>query len=86
MAKKSAAKGKSRELDVDLTKLLWFGVVLIIVSIALGIIFPAIPKWICTVLYLMAILAFIIYMWQNRYEKRTGKTDKDSEFRGNRLK
>ncbi len=62
--------------------LLYLGIILIIVTIILGSIFPNMPSSISTVLYLMDVVAPLVYMLQVAFEKRTGKAElSDKEIR-----
>ena len=73
-----AKKRKAPEVkNVDIAVLLWLGLILIVISAALGSLFPNIPEGITTMLYVFGIIALVIYMWQIMYEKRTGRSEKD---------
>lgn len=81
-----AKKRKPRDLkDISLTPLLYFGLVLIVVGVVLSKLFPNLPEIVTTIVYLIGMLALIVYMWQCMYERRTGKKEKDGETQGNRL-
>lgn len=68
-----AKKGKKREVKkISLTPLLWLGFIIIIGVALVNSFFPNIPKGVSTILYMVGLLALIIYMWQKAFERRTG--------------
>lgn len=83
MSKNSANKSKKKQVkEISMLPLLYLGIILIIVTIILGSIFPNMPSGISTVLYLMGVVALIVYMLQVAFEKRTGKAElSDKEIR-----
>ena len=79
-------KRKKRDIkNVDLTPLLYFGLVLIVVGVVISKLFPSLPELVTTIVYLAGMLALVIYMWQCMYERRTGRKEKGGEKQGNRL-
>ncbi len=67
------AKNKKRELKkISMTPLLWLGILLVVGLSILNSIFPNFPKGVSTILYIVGLLALIVYMWQIAFEKRTG--------------
>ena len=70
MAKKEK---KKRELkEISMTPLLWLGFLLVIGLSIVNSVFPNFPKPISAVLYVVGLLALIVYMWQKAFERRTG--------------
>lgn len=70
MAKKEK---KKRELKkISMTPLLWLGFLLIIGLSIVNSIFPNFPTGVSTILYIVGLLALIVYMWQKAFERRTG--------------
>lgn len=77
MAKKKLKPAEIK--NVNITALLWLGLILIVISAALGSLFPNLPEGITTMLYVFGIIALVIYMWQIMYEKRTGRSEAGGE-------
>ena len=75
MAKQKKRAAPQKPVNID--SLLWLGLIIIVITVSLGSLFPNIPSGITTMLYVIGILALIIYMWQIMYEKRTGRSEKD---------
>ena len=72
------AKNKKRsgaEKPVDMTVLLYLGLVFIAAGIIVSRIWPDIPEGISAILYIIGVLGLIIYMWQVSYERRTGRSE-----------
>lgn len=68
-----AKKGKKREVkEISMTPLLWLGFIIIIGVALVNSFFSGFPKSISTILYMVGLLALIIYMWQKAFERRTG--------------
>lgn len=66
-------KKKKRELKkISMTPLLWLGFILVIGLAIVNSIFPNFPKGVSTVLYVVGLLALVVYMWQKAFERRTG--------------
>lgn len=64
---------KVRELNIDF--FLVFGLILIVVAAVIGKMFPAFPTLVINLMYIIGVMAFIVYMWQYFYEKRTGTSE-----------
>lgn len=69
MAKKQNKKEKK---DISMTPLLWLGFLLVIGVSILNSVFPGFPKAVSSILYVVGLLALIVYMWQKAFERRTG--------------
>lgn len=68
-----AKKGKKREVKkISMTPLLWLGFILVIGVSLVNAFFPNFSKGISTILYLIGLLALVVYMWQKAFERRTG--------------
>ena len=85
MAKNTVEKGKKKKRqvkEISMEPLLYLGVIFILVTIILGRIFPNMPNMVSTILYLVGVMALIVYMIQIAFEKRTGKAElSDKEIR-----
>ena len=56
----------------NINSFLVLGIVLVAAAALLGSFFPAWPKIIFTIMYIMGVLALILYMWEIQYRRRTG--------------
>lgn len=66
-------KTKKREVkEISMTPLLWLGFLLVVGLAIVNSIFPGFPKGLSTILYIVGLLALIVYMWQKAFERRTG--------------
>lgn len=72
-------KKKKPVKEISMVPLLYLGIILILITLVLGKIFPNMPSGISTVLYLMGIVALVVYMLQVAFEKRTGKSELSAE-------
>ena len=72
-------KKKKPVKEISMVPLLYLGIILILITLILGKIFPNMPSGINTVLYLMGIVALVVYMLQVAFEKRTGKSELSTE-------
>lgn len=72
-------KKKKPVKEISMVPLLYLGIILILITLILGRIFPNMPSGINTVLYLMGIVALVVYMLQVAFEKRTGKSELSAE-------
>lgn len=72
-------KKKKPVKEISMVPLLYLGIILILITLVLGKIFPNMPSGINTVLYLMGIVALVVYMLQVAFEKRTGKSELSAE-------
>lgn len=78
--------GKSAKKDISLTPLMYLGFILICVTALLQSLIPAFPQALGNILYVIGVLALVVYMIQIAFEKRTGKREADGENVENRLK
>lgn len=80
MAKKESKKAqnkKAQEPDISFDSMLWMGIIIVIVNAILGAVIAAYPKWLSNLLYFVGIISLVVYMIQNRFEKRTGQKEID---------
>lgn len=79
MAKKQTnkpAKKGEKQPKLSMTPLLIFGFILLIANIVLGMFIDGFTDGIISkLIYLVAILAMVVYMYQIAFEKRTGKAE-----------
>ena len=79
MAKKNTnkpAKKGEKEVNLSMTPLLIFGFILLVLNIALANFIDGFSDgFISKIIYLVAILAMVVYMFQIAFEKRTGKKE-----------
>lgn len=72
---KGSKKGE-KQPNLSMTPLMVLGFILIIINIALSYFIDSYGQsTISTILYIIAILAFVVYMYQIAFEKRTGKKE-----------
>lgn len=74
------AKGKKKEkkLNFSLTPFLYIGFVIVCVTALLQSFVPNFPEGLRNILYIVGVLAMIVYMLQIAFEKRTGKRENDA--------
>lgn len=74
------AKGKKKEkiLNFSLTPFLYIGFVIVCVTALLQSFIPNFPEGLRNILYIVGVLAMIVYMLQIAFEKRTGKRENDA--------
>ena len=74
------AKGKKKEkkLDFSLTPFLYIGFVIVCVTALLQSFIPNFPEGLRNILYIVGVLAMVVYMFQIAFEKRTGKRENDA--------
>lgn len=73
--KNKATKGE-KQPNLSMTPLMIFGFFLIILNLILGNLIDGFAQGaISTIIYVVAILAFVVYMYQIAFEKRTGKKE-----------
>ena len=81
------AKKKKKELKkISMTPLLWMGIIIVIGLSIVNSIFPNFPKGVSTILYIVGLLALIVYMWQIAFEKRTGYEELPENKKSNKKK
>ena len=74
------AKGKKKEkkLNFSLTPFLYIGFVIVCVTALLQSFIPNFPEGLRNILYIVGVLAMVVYMFQIAFEKRTGKRENDA--------
>lgn len=74
---RSSKNGKKKKQlkEISMVPLLYLGIIFILLTLILGMIFPNMPSGISTVLYLIGVVALLVYMLQVAFEKRTGKAE-----------
>ena len=74
------AKGKKKEkkLNFSLTPFLYIGFVIVCVTALLQRFIPNFPEGLRNILYIVGVLAMVVYMFQIAFEKRTGKRENDA--------
>lgn len=74
------AKGKKKEkkLNFSLTPFLYIGFVIVCVTALLQSFIPNFPVGLRNILYIVGVLAMVVYMFQIAFEKRTGKRENDA--------
>ena len=82
------AKGKKKEkkLNFSLTPFLYIGFVIVCATALLQSFIPAFPEVLRNVLYIVGVLAMVVYMFQIAFEKRTGKRENDVPAKENKSK
>ena len=74
------AKGnkKEKKLNFSLTPFLYIGFVIVCVTALLQSFIPNFPEGLRNILYIVGVLAMVVYMFQIAFEKRTGKRENDA--------
>lgn len=82
------AKGKKKErkMNFSLTPFLYGGFIVVCVTALLQSFIPAFPEGLRNVLYIVGVLAMVVYMFQAAFEKRTGKRENDAPEKQNKGK
>ena len=82
------AKGKKKErkMNFSLTPFLYGGFIVVCVTALLQSFIPAFPEVLRNVLYIVGVLAMVVYMFQIAFEKRTGKRENDVPAKENKSK
>lgn len=82
------AKGKKKErkMNFSLTPFLYGGFIVVCVTALLQSFIPAFPGVLRNVLYMVGVLAMVVYMFQIAFEKRTGKRENDAPEKQNKGK
>ncbi len=82
-----AKNTKKRELKkISMTPLLWLGFLLVVGMAIVNSIFPNFPNGVSTILYIVGLLALIVYMWQKAFERRTGHEEEPENKKANKKK
>ena len=82
------AKGnkKEKKLNFSLTPFLYIGFVIVCVTALLQSFVPNFPEGPRNILYIVGVLAMVVYMFQIAFEKRTGKRENDVPAKENKSK
>ena len=64
-------KQKKSGATININGFLYLGIVVIVATAVLGR-FIDIPKGVSSILYLVGIIALVLYMWEIQYRRRTG--------------
>ena len=82
------AKGnkKERKMNFSLTPFLYGGFIVVCVTALLQSFIPAFPGVLRNVLYIVGVMAMVVYMFQIAFEKRTGKRENDAPEKQNKGK
>lgn len=64
---------------VNINSFLLLGIIIVAAAAVLNAVFPDWPKGIFTILYVVGILALIMYMWEIQYRRRTGDYNDESQ-------
>lgn len=86
MAHKKKNSKKEAEKELTLVPLAYLGGILIGIAVVLQNVWSGMPKTVANILYIVGVLALIIYMVQIAFENRTGKSEEGAETKGVRLK
>lgn len=77
-------KRKRKAKEISMIPLLWLGFLLVIGTALVNSIFPNFPKGLSNVLYVVGLLALIVYMWQKAFERRTGYEEMPENKKSNK--
>ena len=82
------AKGKKKEkkLNFSLTPFLYIGFVIVCATALLQSFVPSFPEGLRNILYIVGVLAMVVYMFQIAFERRTGKRENDVPAKENKSK
>ncbi len=82
------AKGnkKKKKFDLSLTPFLYIGFIVVCVTALLQSFIPNFPAGLRNILYIIGVLAMMVYMFQIAFEKRTGKRENDAPDKENKSK
>lgn len=72
-------KKKKQAKDINFGALLTMGIILILATLVLNMIFPKIPDAVINIMYIVGVLSLVVYMIQIAFEKRTGKAELTDE-------
>lgn len=77
---------KGKKLNFSLTPFLYIGFVIVCVTALLQSFVPNFPEGLRNILYIVGVLAMVVYMFQIAFEKRTGKRQNDVPAKENKSK
>lgn len=82
------AKGnkKDKKFNFSLTPFLYIGFVIVCATALLQSFVPSFPEGLRNILYIVGVLAMVVYMFQIAFEKRTGKRENDVPAKENKSK
>ena len=82
------AKGnkKEKKMNLSLTPFLYGGFIVVCVTALLQSFIPAFPEVLRNILYIVGVLAMVVYMFQIAFERRTGKRENDAPEKQNKGK
>lgn len=82
------AKGNKKEkrFNFSLTPFLYIGFVIVCATALLQSFVPSFPEGLRNILYIVGVLAMVVYMFQIAFEKRTGKRENDVPAKDNKSK
>ncbi len=82
------AKGnkKEKKFNFSLTPFLYIGFVIVCATALLQSFVPSFPEGLRNILYIVGVLAMVVYMFQIAFEKRTGKRENDVPAKDNKSK
>ena len=82
------AKGnkKEKKLNFSLTPFLYIGFVIVCATALLQSFVPSFPEGLRNILYIVGVLAMVVYMFQIAFERRTGKRENDVPAKENKSK
>ena len=84
---KNNGKGKKeRKKNELLAHAVYGGFIVVCVTALLQSFIPAFPEVLRNVLYIVGVLAMVVYMFQIAFEKRTGKRENDAPDNANKNK
>lgn len=68
-----------KEKVININSFLWLGIALVVGTAVLSRVIKGMPVWLSTALYLVGICAFLFYMLEIQYRRRTGDYHDDSK-------
>ena len=74
-----AKNSKKAKKEITMTPLMYMGFIIVCVTALLQSFIPAFPAMLGNILYIIGVLALVVYMIQVAFEKRTGKREAGGE-------
>ena len=81
-----AKNDKKAKKEITMTPLMYMGFIIVCVTALLQSFIPAFPAILSNILYIVGVLALVVYMIQIAFEKRTGKREAGGENIENGIK
>lgn len=81
-----AKNNKKEKKEITMTPLMYMGFIIVCVTALLQSFIPAFPTILSNILYIVGVLALVVYMIQVAFEKRTGKREAGGENIENGIK